>query len=229
MSRTRMMIALASSLLVGQIAAAQMMGGGSHPGSSPSNGSNPSGGMNGGMSGGMNGGMTGGGMMGDMTGGMSQSLTIGADGVVYTLRTSVATSTQKPAVEVVAVRPTGTVAWTTRIEGRMTRLEVSGNFLLVASGSGDMGKDGWNQAAGDNASRLIALSAASGSVQWQVSLDGFVAAIEPFSGGVYVLIVQHARTSTGNGMPNGPNGSSVMKRSVAAIDNAGKVLWKLDL
>lgn len=207
MNRTRITIALASSLLVAQIAAAQMMGGGRHPGSSPSNGNNPTGGMNGGN------------MMGDMAGGMGQSLTIGTDGVAYTLRTSATTTTQSSTVEVVAIRPTGTVAWTTEIEGRMTRLELSGNLVLVASGSGDMGMDGWNDTEGDAASRLIALSAASGSVQWQLDLDGHVGALEPFSGGVYALVVRH----------DGSNRSILMKRSLAAIDNAGKVLWTIDL
>lgn len=221
MNRTRMTIALVSSLLVAQIATAQMMGGGNHHGSTPSTPGNPSGGMNGGMNGG--------GMMGDMGSGMGRSLTVGTDGVVYTLRAPVTTTTQTPSVDVVAIRPTGTTAWTTKIEGRMTRLELSGSLLLVASGAGDMGMDGWNESGGNDASRLIALSAASGSTQWQLDLDGVVSAIEPFSGGIYALTVQHDGINTGNGMHNGSNGSTSMKRSVAAIDNAGKVLWSIDL
>ena len=37
------------------------------------------------------------------------------------------------------------------------------------------------------------------------------------------------RTNSGNSMHNGSNGTTLMKRSVAAIDNAGKVLWTIDL
>lgn len=217
MNRTRMTIALASSLLVAQIAAAQMMGGRNHPGTSPSNGGNPSSGMNGGS------------MIGDMGGGSGQSLTVGTDGVVYALRASAATTTQNPAVEVVAIRPTGVEAWSTKIEGRMARLELSGNLVLVASGTGDMGMDGWNENEVDDASRLIALSVTSGSVQWQLDLDGFVGAIEPFSGGVYALVVQHDGRNAGNGMHNGSTGTTSMKRSVTAVDHAGKVLWSIDL
>lgn len=217
MNRTRMTMALVSSLLVAQIATAQMMGGGSHRGSAPSTPGNPFGGMNGG------------GMIGDMGGGMGRSLTVGADGVVYTLRAPVTTTTETPSVDVVAIRPTGTTAWTTKIEGRMTRLELSGNLVLVATGAGDMGMNGWNENGGNDASRLIALSAASGSIQWQIDLDGFVSAIEPFSGGIYALTVQHDGINAGNGMRNGSNGPASMKRSVAAIDNAGKVLWSIDL
>ncbi|MEO8034913.1 MAG: hypothetical protein ABI837_10830 [Acidobacteriota bacterium] len=218
MNRTRIMIGIALSLLVAQLAAAQMMGGGgSHHGSSPSNG-NGSGGMTDGNMG------SGAGMMG---GGMGHSLIVGADGVAYALRTA-ATTNSTSAVEVVAIRPSGTIAWTASLDGRMTRLEASGNLLLVSSGDGDLGMDGSGE-AGDEKSRLVALSSASGSVQWQVELDGLAASIEPFSGGVYVQVVRHDGASPGNGMHNGSNGTIVMKRAVMAIDNAGKVLWTLDL
>jgi len=225
MNRIGITIALASTLLVAPMATAQMMGGGNHGGSSPRNGSRPFGGMTRGTNGGMNGGS----MMGDMGGGMGQSLTVGTDGVVYTLRASAAATTQIPAVEVVAIRPTGAVAWTTKIEGRMTRLTLSDSLLLVTSGSGDMGMDGWTDAEDDDVSRLIALSVTTGSVQWQLELDGFAGALEPFSGGVYALVIQHDGANSGNGMHNGSRGTTLMKRSITAIDNAGKVRWSTDL
>jgi outer membrane protein assembly factor BamB len=224
MKRNRLMIAFASSLLVAQIATAQMMGGGSggnRHGSSPSTGS---GGMNG--SGSMNGfGMNGG--MEDGFGAMGQALTVGTDGVVYTQRVTTVAS-QTPSLEVTAIRPTGTVAWTAKLDGGMGRLELSGNLVLVASGDGDMEMNGGTQAA-DDESQLIALSAASGSVQWKLDIDGFVTALEPFSGGTYVLIAKHDATNAGTGMHDGANGTASMKRTVAAIDNTGKVLWSLDL
>lgn len=214
MKRIGMTIALAATLLAAQFATAQMMGGsGSH---------------HGGSSGGKNGGMNGGAMTGSMGAGMGQSLIVGSDGVLYTLRTSAASTSQAPAVEVVAIRPAGTQAWSTEVNGRMTRLELSGALVLVATGSGDMGMDGAFD-GDDDASRLVALSVASGSVQWTVDLAGQVASLEPFSGGVYVLLMRHDRTSSGNGMHNGSNGRTLMKRAVAAIDNAGKVLWTIDL
>jgi len=226
MKRIRMTMGLAAMLLVAQFATAQMMGGGgSHHGGS-SGGNN--GGMNGGMNGGNNGGMNGGDMMGNMGAGMGQSLVVGTDGVLYTLRTSVASTTEAPAADVVAIRPAGTQAWSTKVDGRMTRLELSGTLVLVATGSGDMGMDGSFE-GDDDASRLVALSVASGSVQWTAALDGHVASIEPFSGGVYALLMRHDGTNSGNGMHNGSNGTTLMKRSIAAIDNAGKVLWTIDL
>ena len=216
MKRTTIMIALAA-LFVAQIAAAQMMGGGSHHGTSPAPGTG---------SGGMNGGMSSGDMGSGMAGGMSHSLTVGTDGVIYTLRATTSTSTT-PSVEVVSIRPSGTIAWTAKVDGRMTRLDLSGALVLVTSGEGDMGMDGSADTT-DDSSRLVALSAASGSVQWQVDIDGFIAAIEPFSGGVYALIVQHDAANVGSGMHSGSNGTP-MKRSIAAIDNTGKSIWKVDL
>ena len=226
MKRIRMTMALAAMLLVAQFATAQMMGGGGshHGGSSGSN----NGGMNGGMNGGNNGGMNGGDMMGSMGAGMGQSLVVGTDGVLYTFRTSETTTTQVPAVDVVAIRPTGTQAWSTKVEGSMTRLELTGTLVLLATGSGDMGMDGSFDDETD-ASRLVALSAASGAVQWGLALDGHVASLEPFSGGIYALLMRHDGTNSGNGMHNGSNGTTLMKRSIAAIDNAGKVLWTIDL
>jgi hypothetical protein len=233
MKRNRLIIAFASSLLVAQIATAQMMGGGSgnHHGSSPATGSGStgSGGMNG--SGSMNGsGMNGSGMNGGMEdgfGAMGQALTVGTDGVVYTQRVTTVAN-QTPSLEIAAIRPTGTVAWTAKLDGGMGRLELSGNLVLVASGNVDMGMNEGTQAA-DDESQLIALSAASGSVQWKLDLDGFVTALEPFSGGTYVLIAKHDATNAGTGMHNGSNGTASMNRTVAAVDNTGKVLWSLDL
>ena len=228
MKRNRLMIAFASSVLLAQIATAQMMGGGSggHHGSSPANGS---GSMNG--SGMMNGGgMNGSGMNGGMDGGfgaMGQAVTVGTDGVVYTQRVTTVAN-QAPSLEIAAILPAGTVAWTAKLDRRMSSLELSGNLVLVASGGGDMGMNGGAQPT-DDTSQLIALSAASGSVQWKLDIDGFVAALEPFSGGTYVLIAKHDATNAGPGMHGGSNGTVPMNRTVAAIDNTGKVLWSLDL
>lgn len=220
MKSTKGMITLAT-LLVANIAAAQMMGGGSHHGTPPSNGGSTSGGMNGG-------GMNGVGVMGAMGSGMGRSLIVDKDGVAYTLSTSTTTTQQAPSVDVIAIRPAGTIAWNRKIDGRLTRLELSGNFVLVASGSGDMGMNG-DDAEDVDASVLYALSASSGEIQWKVDLDGIVSAIEPFSGGTYIVVVKHDGVGAGSNMQNGSNGTTSMDRSIAAIDNDGKVLWSIDL
>ena len=209
MNRKTGLVVLALSLLA-QVATAQMNGGGgNHHGSQPSNpGGSPSD------------------AMGAM-GAMGSSLILGTDGVVYTLRIA-ATETQNPRVEAIAIRPSGAIAWTTKLTGAMSHLTLSGDLVLVASGDGDMGMGGRGNTV-DGTARLVALSTASGVVQWQVELDGFGAVLEPFSGGVYVVTMKRDTTNTGGGMHNRSIGTRSMKRSVAAIDHAGKVLWKLDL
>lgn len=206
MNRIRMTIAFAATLLVAQYATAQMTGGGNDHG--------------------MNGGMTRGGMNpGGMTGAaMGQVLAVGTDGVLYTLRRSAASTTEVPAVDVVAITPAGTQSWSTKVEGRMTRLELSGTLVFVASGVGDMAPNG---ARDDNdASRLVALSAATGTVQWTLELDGRIASLESYPGGVYALLMRRDGTSSGSGMHRG---ATAMTRSIAAIDNSGKLLWVIDL
>jgi hypothetical protein len=217
-NRSRMLVVFAATLLVAQIATAQMMGGGGgHHNGPPSNGG---GGMNGG-------GMNGGGMgaSGMVGGWMGQALTAGADGVVYTQRWT--PDGQNASLEIIAVRPSGTVAWSTKVEGRMALLKLTGDLVLVATGNEEMMSSG--NGTGNDGSQLVALSAASGVAQWTLDLDGFAAALEPFSGGTYALIMKQDGTSSGTGMQNGSNGTMSMKRSLAAIDHTGKLLWKVDL
>lgn len=149
--------------------------------------------------------------------GMEQSLVVGTDGVLYVVR-NVLSATSTPAGEVVAIRPSGTVAWTAKLQGVVHRLEFAGSSVLVATGPAMGGMGRW-PAGGVLTSSVVALSAASGSVVWQTALDGVVTAIEPFANGTYVLI--H--------VPNMSSTTMSVRRTVAAIDSAGKVMWKVDL
>jgi len=204
---------LAMSLLA-QVATAQMMGGGGNHQGSPSNPAGDPSNMMGSI-----------GAMNTMSA-MRSSLVVGTDGVVYTMRTS-ATATQTRSTEIVAIRPSGTVAWTTKIDGGMSQVVLSGNLLFVTSYS-DMGRAGRNGAI-DQTPRLIALSPTSGSMQWQLELDGFAAVVDPYAGGVYVTTMKRDGLNSGDGMYNGSMGTGSMKRSVAAVDYAGRILWKLNL
>ncbi len=218
MKNTRVTFLFLATVLVAQLATAQMMGGGHH------GGSGGSGGMNGGgMTGG---GMTGGGMSGGNFGSMmGQGVTVGSDGVVYTLRTRAGSGTASPAVEVVAIRPSGTIAWSTAVDDGTTRVKVSGNLLLVASGAEDMGMDSGTSNDDEN-SELVALSTASGSVQWKLDIDGFVTSLEPFAGGTYISVA----SGFGNGgMNGGTGGMSGLTRTLLAVGPDGKVLWTVQL
>jgi PQQ-like domain len=171
-------------------------------------------------------GMTGSGF-GAMGGAMGQALTVGSDGVVYTLRTTAATGSSLPAVQVVAIRPSGTIAWNASVDGGMTRVKLSGNVLLIANGGEDMGMNNGTGTNDDGKSQLLGLSAASGSVQWTVNLDGFVSSLEPFSGGTYVIIV---KGDFANGGMTGNTGSTNgMTRTLLAVGPDGKILWSVPL
>lgn len=220
------MVLLASSLLVAQIATAQMMGNGNKQHGSTQPGTGGMTGGTGGMTGGPGGNMNGAGAMG---GAMGNALTVGSDGVAYTLRATTAADTTI-SLEVVAIRPSGTVAWATKVDGGMTRVALSGGLLLVASGGDDdMGMTGGTGTTPvAETSQLVALSTASGTIQWNLALDGFAIALEPFTNGTYVSVARANTTATGM-MNGGSPGTHGMSRSVVAVDNTGKVIWKLDL
>lgn len=214
MKVTKAVVFFAATLLVAQLATAQMMGSGGH-GTSGSNG----------------GGMTGSGMTGTgfglMGGAMGQALTVGSDGVVYTLRTTGATGSSVPAVQVIAIRPSGTVAWSASVDGGMTRVKLSGNVLLIANGGEDMGMNNRTATANDDKSQLVALSTASGSVQWTLDVDGFVSSLEPLSGGTYVIVVKGDFAN--GGMAGNVGSTNGMTRTLSAVGPDGKILWSLPL
>jgi outer membrane protein assembly factor BamB len=195
MKRTALAVLVALAVLMAPIAEAQMTpGGGIHRGSS-------------------------GGAYGPAVSmvGMAHSLVVGSDGVLYVLRNG-ASATSAPAGEVVAIRPSGVIAWTAKLQGGTHRVELAGSFVLVATGPAAGGMGRW-PTGGVASSTVVALNAASGSVVWQSSFEGIVSEIEAFAGGTYVLI--HAPNVSTTTMP--------VKRSVAAIDNSGRLVWKVDL
>jgi outer membrane protein assembly factor BamB len=149
--------------------------------------------------------------------GMEHSLVVGSDGVLYVLRNG-ASATSAFASEIVAIRPSGVIAWTAKLEGATHRVELAGSFVIVATGPAAGGMGRW-PTGGVASSMVVALNAASGSVAWQSSFEGIVSEIEAFAGGTYVLI--HAANVSTTRMS--------AKRSIAAIDNSGRLVWKVDL
>jgi outer membrane protein assembly factor BamB len=215
MTRSATIAAIASTLLVAQIAAAQMMGGGNH-GSSPSTPGSPAGGMNGASAGRM---MRGASMLETM-----ESLTIGNDGVAYVVRASDASTPENRVMELIAIRPAGTVAWTVKLDGQMLQIALADNLVLVAASDHAMGMRD-RDAADDDASSLTAISTSTGSRQWQTRLDGRAIELKPVATGVYAITAKRG----GSDDADIPLASSEMTRSLVSIDRTGKVLWTLKL
>lgn len=194
--------------LLSTAAIAQMMGGGgNHPGY-----------------GGVTGNMTG--MAGMVGMGNHRDLIVGSDGTVYTIRISNLGTTQAPTFEVVATRPSGATGWTASVDAGMTFIELSGTNLLVTTSPHGF-NSGSAQIPVATSSKIVALSAASGSVQWTLPLDGFAFDIEPFAGGTYVIVVKPAESSTNAGGFRGM--MSYGTRTLVAVGNDGKVLWSVPL
>lgn len=205
------MILFMLMLLAGGVASAQMMGGGNH------NGGNQNGGMNGGMGGG--------GMLGM---GSHRAVIVGTDGTAYTVRVSNGTTTQFASFEVVAVRPSGVLGWSTPVDGGMAFIELSGTNLIVTTTPHGFGT-GAGQTSIPAASKLVALSTASGSVQWTLQLDGFASDIEPFAGGTYVVVVSPGQSGNAGGMHGGSGAVGSGTRTLVAVGNDGRVLWSVPL
>lgn len=209
-------IALAATLFVAQMATAQM--GGMHRPGTPQNpgpGSGP---------------MIGGGFMG-----APNDLIVAPNGTVFTIRHSASATATAPAIDIVAVLPSGTIAWSTTLAGGTRNLTLAGDLVIVTSGA-NIG-DGIPNNDPAAKTQLTALSIVTGAKQWELEIDGRVQATEPFAGGIYALVVEHdatapAGTTSGprNGMYRGPgNGYGLGTRSLAAISNSGALLWTLEL
>lgn len=217
MKNSRIALALAATLFVAQIAGAQMTGGrGGHQPGTP----NP------GM--GYGSGPIGGGLMG-----APNQLIVAPDGKAFTVRRSASATDTVPAIDIVAVLPSGTIAWSTTLTGGARELTLAGNLLVLA---GCNACDGVPANVADFKTQLTALSVVTGAKQWELELDGRVQAIEPFAGGIYALVAEHDETVPAGtygpraGMHRGPGyGSGLGTRSLVAVSDAGTILWTVAL
>lgn len=180
-----------------------------------------------------------GGDMNNQSTGM-MDLLVAPDGTVITVRTAAASGTgTTPQQDVVAINTTGGVAWSWHSDKAVQFSELSGNLVLIASGFGMQYSTGTTTAT----SELVALSLASGSVQWHLTLDGFAMEIEPAQNQIYAIVIKPSTTGpTGTGpnsggmgsgsMGNGGMGSGGMMngdRRLVAISNSGVILWSVPL
>ena len=131
---------------------------------------------------------------------------VAPDGTIFITRDSAT----EGSFELVAIRPTGTTAWTATITGR-SNLQLSGSNLLQVSQT---------QATETTpaTTTIRAISTSSGQVAWTATLNGRVTSLEPFSGGTYAIVVTPAATAGG-----------AATRSLVAISNSGPTLWTVAL
>ncbi|MCU1244611.1 MAG: hypothetical protein JWN02_521 [Acidobacteria bacterium] len=140
---------------------------------------------------------------------------VGSDGTVYVVKATSTTTNGSTTVtrQVVAIRSTGTTAWTVTLPAGARDLELSGsNLLTVTESSTTTG--GITTAT----STLTAISTNSGATAWTRTIDGRVGELTPFSGGTYVFVTKPATTSGGSAT-----------HSLVAVGNDGAVLWTVSL
>lgn len=130
---------------------------------------------------------------------------IGSDGTVYVTKASATAGS----IDIVAIRSTGTTAWTATVADR-GRLELSGSNLLVSSETRNS----------DNTitSTITAISTASGTTAWTKTFSGHAEVVGKFSGGTYVSVVVPPATQGGTAT-----------RSLVALSDSGAVLWTVAL
>jgi hypothetical protein len=136
---------------------------------------------------------------------------VDSNGTAYlTFETAAGTHTTAPTFAIKAISSSGSVLWTSaNFSGEHFDL-VNSNLVAVNS----------TRATSTTAasSTITALSTASGTTAWTLTIDGVVTDIHPFSGGFYAIVVTPPATS--GGTPS---------RSLDAVSNSGSILWKLAL
>jgi outer membrane protein assembly factor BamB len=136
-------------------------------------------------------------------------LLVGSDGTVYIVRAAASSTAANPVEELVAIRSTGTTAFTVTLPSGAHGVELSGTNLLTVVNTTASG-------ATSPTSQIVAISTATGATAWTLNIDGRVASLEPFSGGTYVVVVKPATTSGGTAT-----------RTLEAVSNSGSVLWSV--
>lgn len=136
---------------------------------------------------------------------------VGSDGSLYLTREASSSTRSNRVFEVVAIRSTGTTAFTTALPSGADHVELSGSNLLAVT-------DTTASRGASPTSAITAISTASGATAWTLNIDGRVTGILPFNGGTYVTFVKPAATSGGTAT-----------RTLEAVSDSGAVLWSMAL
>ncbi len=170
---------------------------------------------------------------GTLGGMMPGGAIVGSDGTIFLVRQTDSNNDGLFTPEVVAIRPTGATAWTAALERGMVtlRLSVSGSNLLAAWQAYEVGMGSDLDPNATPKSQLVAFSALTGVVAWRLDIEGFIADIEPFSGGTYVVTAKRPDFDEmpGRGGMHAPGDGQNGSSQLIAVNNDGKILWTVPL
>lgn len=145
-------------------------------------------------------------MMGGAGQGMGMGgamLRVATNGTALVLRPAFAGQATTPSgMELVAMTPSGSVAWRKALGFGMHDLEIAGSLVVLSEVEG-MGWDGSMGNPSAAKSNIVALELASGVEAWTTTLDGVAMSIETDSNRVYVEIVKPSSTGNGHGNRGG--------------------------
>ncbi|HEX6086188.1 MAG TPA: PQQ-binding-like beta-propeller repeat protein [Thermoanaerobaculia bacterium] len=130
---------------------------------------------------------------------------------------------QRPALGLVAVSPAGVTRWTWDAGIAMHSITVSAERVLVVDNSARQGTPPMmGRGPATTSQEIVALSLATGAVQWRRDVAGMVSGITPAGDRLYVVTV-----SAGAIMHRGAGSGAT---TLLALDAAsGVVLWSIEL
>ena len=141
---------------------------------------------------------------------MGGHLIVADNGYVIVTRVVTDSATNTSSVQLVAITPSGSQAWTSTLTGGRGGFTLSGNNLLTVSST----------AASDGtvSSTITARSVTTGATAWTLTRNGHITDLEPFSGGTYAVVVVPPTTAGGTAT-----------RTLIAISASGTVSWSVNL
>ena len=145
----------------------------------------------------------------DDHGGPGGGVLVTSDGTV--LVSTATTTSGVTTVSVKAISPAGATLWTATLPAGALEAVVSGNVLITESVT-----EATSTAAASTT--LTAISLATGTTAWTLTVEGRVEELRPFSGGTYAVVIT----------PNATSGATPV-RTLKAISPSGTILWSIAL
>ncbi|MCM2315016.1 MAG: hypothetical protein NDJ92_07685 [Thermoanaerobaculia bacterium] len=151
-------------------------------------------------------------------------IVVGTDGTAFLVRHLEADPVGQ--FEVVAIRSTGTIGWSYKLPALGPAELIVAGANVVAVGGYGQGSQGTPPATPvAPVSKLTAISQASGSAVWTLSIDGKLMDVKAFAAGFYLTVVKPPADATATHIP----GDGLGEKSLVAVSNDGAILWTVKL